>query len=424
MYNEEALKLEVRELVDSWKSWIDQSETVFLQAPGINRKTFIHDDSLMAQVEKQGRVRSLPFVIRRPTLTELKRAFRELTTIKIERLDGNQLESERLAEQEALENAFSASQSRFLATLREIESDSDSASDEEESSVRLAILPPAPQEPVLLERSAELQKWVEMVKKGRLEAMSSHLDRHPDTLHPSRLLPQNRRNVDYDRRRTPTILHLAAHAGHPQLVQRLLEKHGADPTVTVTSLVEQQNNLDELNGTEPPRDSDGLFEPALLTPKSFGWTAYDVAKDKDTRDAFRRVMAGLPDRWDWVTKSHVPSALTPEMEAKAAAVTAAAAAAAVAEQEEKETKKSKKTIVGSSHSLGSSTSATGSDNFESTLKAVRLSDEQRMRIDRERRAQAAEDRLAAARPSTLAGGLFHKEDPFTLASVNESISKQ
>ncbi|GJJ74796.1 hypothetical protein EMPS_07154 [Entomortierella parvispora] len=424
MYNETALKLEVRELVDSWKSWIEQSETVFLNAPGNNRKTFIHGDSLMAQVEKQGRVRSIPFVTRRPTLTELKRVFTELTTVKVERLDDNELELQERAGQEALENAFAASQSRFMVTLREMESDSDSASDDEEDSARLTILPSTLQEPVILERSAELQKWVEMVKKGRLEAMSSHLERHSGLLHPSRLLPQNPRNVDYDRRRTPTILHLAAHSGHPQLVQRLLERHGANPTVTVSSLVQQQINIYECNGTEPPSDSDGLFEPALLTPKSFSWTAYDVSKDKDTRDSFRRAMASLPDRWDWALKAHVPSALTPEMEAKAAVI----AAAAVAEQEKRqtqETKKLKKSAVGSVNTLGSSIlPASGSDNIESTLKAVRLSDEQRMRIDRERRAQAAEDRLAASRPCTLSGALFHKEDSFTLGTMAESISKE
>ena len=43
--------------------------------------------------------------------------------------------------------------------------------------------------------------------------------------------------------------------------------------------------------------------------------AYDVAKTKDVRNAFRRAYAARPDAWDW-SKAHVPSALTDEAEAE------------------------------------------------------------------------------------------------------------
>lgn len=42
-------------------------------------------------------------------------------------------------------------------------------------------------------------------------------------------------------------------------------------------------------------------------------TAYDFAPDKDTRNVFRRFMGEFPDKYDY-TKSHIPSALTEEVE--------------------------------------------------------------------------------------------------------------
>ncbi|KAG2450545.1 hypothetical protein HYH02_005046 [Chlamydomonas schloesseri] len=82
-------------------------------------------------------------------------------------------------------------------------------------------------------------------------------------------------------------LHRAAKAGDPERVRRLLES-GHDPCA---------------------RDGKGR-------------TPYALAADKNTRDVFRRFMAQHPDRWDYST-SGIPSALTEEMEAAAAAKKAA-----------------------------------------------------------------------------------------------------
>lgn len=78
-------------------------------------------------------------------------------------------------------------------------------------------------------------------------------------------------------------LHDGAKAGDFQLVLKLLEE-GADPCV---------------------KDEGG-------------YTAYARAGDKETRNVFRRFMAGHPDMWDWQAAG-VPSPLTAEMEASQAA---------------------------------------------------------------------------------------------------------
>jgi len=45
-----------------------------------------------------------------------------------------------------------------------------------------------------------------------------------------------------------------------------------------------------------------------------GRTPYSIAKDKETRNIFRRFMAQHPSKWDWHAAS-VPSPLTDELEA-------------------------------------------------------------------------------------------------------------
>jgi len=100
-------------------------------------------------------------------------------------------------------------------------------------------------------------------------------------------------------------LHAAAREGNDARVFTLLVEENADPTV-----------------------------------KYRGKVAYNVSKDKETRDAFRRAMARIPDAWDWIHGAAVPSALTEEMEAKQIAKEAEYEAARKAK--EKERKKAQK----------------------------------------------------------------------------------
>lgn len=92
-------------------------------------------------------------------------------------------------------------------------------------------------------------------------------------------------------------------------------------------------------------DADAVF--ALLVDSNAdptevykGKVAYTVSKDKETRDAFRRAMARIPDAWDWMQGARVPSALTPELEAKQAAKEAEYEAAK--KEKDKERKKAQK----------------------------------------------------------------------------------
>ncbi|KAF9982299.1 hypothetical protein BGZ75_006337 [Mortierella antarctica] len=372
MYNEEALKLEVRELLEGWSHWIKQSECVFVHAPGNNRRVLFYDDSALSAADHQGRLRSIPFMTRRPTLSELKRAFQELTTVKVSVLTRDALHLKEQQEQEALEKAMAASDAMVM---------------KEQDSTKGQLEKSAPEAP------AELLKLIELVKKGRVEAMSSHLLKHG--IDASQLLPLTS-STEYDVRRTPTLLHLASHHGQALIVKQLLEKHHADPTTTTVSAMASEAASDD--------------RVALMGAGSF--TAYDIAKDKETRNAFRRAMAKLPDAWDWVGLAHIPSALTPEMEAEQERKAKEKTRKLLeAERERKKTRESSRpgapngnsnsnsnSNASSMLSSGSSAPSLVGKNMASASAAnSHLSPEMRMRLERERRANAAEARMAAMR---------------------------
>ncbi|KAG0095966.1 hypothetical protein BGZ93_005200 [Podila epicladia] len=355
MYNEEALKLEVRELLDSWSEWISQSECVFVHSPGNNRRVLFYDGSVVSTADKQGRLRSIPFMTRRPTLSELKRAYVELSTVKVYKMTQESLAQQDRMEQKALEKAIESSKTK-----------TDGAS----VVPSLEAIPEAP---------VELLKLIELIKKGRADAASSHLFKYG--MDASTLLPLTT-STEYDMRRTPTLLHLASHHGQPQVVKLLLEKHNADPTVTSAGADQGKDELDS-----------GFSTTSL--------TAYDVAKDKETRNAFRRAMALMPDNWDWMGLAHVPSALTPEMEAEQERKAKEKTKKLLdAERERKKTREAKPTTpvnkpVSSPSSSSSSPSLMSKNLASASAANSQLSPELRMRLERERRANAAEARMAA-----------------------------
>ncbi|KAI9231246.1 MAG: hypothetical protein BYD32DRAFT_467338 [Podila humilis] len=351
MYNEAALKLEVRELLEKWSEWIQKSEMVFMHAPGNNRRTVIYDGSIVAAAEKEGRLRSIPFVTRRPTLTEVKRCYSELTAVKVSTLSQEELEALEQAEAEALQNT----EDRQEGEIDEEEIEEEIDEEEEDNNEDEEVLEGDDVvEPLDDTQLSEALKLVELVRKGRADAVSTHLLRCGNK---STLLPVFPPKKEYDFHRTPTLLHLAAHHGQTEVVKVLLEKHLVDPTVTSLA-----SSL----------------------------TAYEVSKDKETRNTFRRAMARMPDQWEWRLLARVPAPLTPEMERRAKEKSRRQLAG------EKERKKT--------HKQGATS---GSMSFDALDKVVAFATTSRSPSplsscldgarERERRAYAAEARMLAQR---------------------------
>lgn len=227
-----------------------------------------------------------------------------------------------------------------------------------------------------------------------------------------------------------TLLHAATAAGQETVVQWLLIEQRADPTILLPLSTSPSINTQKV-AIATPTVSDDEDESALRRSITGGRKAYDLASSRSMRNVFRRAAYEHPDWWDWLGGggdgddgddrgggAHVPSALSPEMEeaeqrkksarrkglkermkereearkaeleraekerAAAAAVTAASVLATGGG--------SRKAGGGGPQRLGGSGAAIGSAN-QATLDA--MPPEMRARIERERRARAAEARV-------------------------------
>jgi hypothetical protein len=341
-YNEQMLQEEVRQVLNQWRTQLESCEFVFVHAPSGNRKiVYNYPDAVL--VQNGSNVRSIPFTTRRPTLNELKRVFIELSTLKSIHIDAEtiqQFEQKQLEKYESQKSQLerSKAQKKTVDTIEKIEVDPD------------------------------LEKLISLVKQNKAGVAIEFIRKHMN-LPIAGLLPEH---VE-DTRHYPTMLHVAAGAGCNEFVACLLREHDADPTIV----------------------SDA------------GKSAYEVSKDKPTRNAFRRCMYDIPDKWDWLAEARVPSPLSEKQEAEQTAKDQKklakekekqrlidlerAKVEAKREAKETETKfekmqaqRAKANMMPIARALGVGSSAVNTAN---------MSPEARMRLEREKRARAAEERM-------------------------------
>lgn len=170
---------------------------------------------------------------------------------------------------------------------------------------------------------------------------------------------------------TPTPLHLAASLNSAPIVTALLTKAGADPTI---------------------------MNDDARTP-------FTLAGDRATRDAFRVSRSILGETaWDWEQAS-VPAAMTAAeaekrdaqdkadkaAENKAEAERRKAETERVRKESESEEVRRKEARLGKGKALGALPTKTGADLREEEMRG--LTPEARARMERERRARAAEERF-------------------------------
>jgi hypothetical protein len=240
-----------------------------------------------------------------------------------------------------------------------------------------AVSVPTPKTPappkLTKEEEASRDRWervVDMARRGRVDALASFLERYTDEAYDGALPDWL---ADH---RTPTLLHVAAAADQADLVRYLLVDRRVDPTARATG--------------------------------ETGRPAYDVAAGKATRTVFRRCMADDPARCDWLGAAHVPSPLTAEQEAKDRAREEVRRAArereeARAVEVEAERLESERTAnaarereklakVEAARAAKGGPQRLGGAGPPIKVANAGLTDEQRMRAERERRARAAEAR--------------------------------
>ncbi|KDR67970.1 hypothetical protein GALMADRAFT_129807 [Galerina marginata CBS 339.88] len=281
-YGEQALRDDIRNLLQEWAEDIASCERIWIRASTSNRKIF-YDFEGAPFNKNDERLRTFPFPTRRPTQSEITRCLLELTRAKMSRFTEEELH----AQDEA-----------YLASLPK-------------PKLAPTVVQPAPEKPkqpkLSKEEEALREKWnrlLEMVNKARLEPLKAFLDREVTALGGI-----DSRIPEWTGEKRATILQLTVQNGHEELVQWLLEDARADPTIPVPSpkAGEAEDDNDEGNKSDAS-DRGRVFAPGSRR------VAYDLARTKPIRDVFRRCAAAHPDWWDWLGAAHVPSALSQEME--------------------------------------------------------------------------------------------------------------
>ncbi|KAF2434548.1 hypothetical protein EJ08DRAFT_725580 [Tothia fuscella] len=338
-YNEAALITDVRSLLAEWKGMIDSSELIFIRATGnTNRQTLFgpYDGQVLRQNEPRNR--GFPFTTRRATQAELMRAFVELTRLKVSQID---------------EKALAAA----------------AAEREKEEARNATPVPKAPKPPKLSEEeeaallhTTQLQT---LIKRSKAPALLNYIK--SNTLSPDfRFYPAAANH------HSPTPLHLASSLSSPALITALLVKGGANP--------------------------------ALLNEDSK--TAFDIAGDRPMRDAFRLARHTLGENaWDW-NAANIGSALSQaevneraetekaeqDLEAKKEAERRKVETERLRKEDQDLTNDKREKKMGKGRTLVAE--KTGAERREEETRG--LTPEMRMKLERERRARAAEERMRRA----------------------------
>lgn len=332
-YNEQALTEEVRQLLQEWKGMIDSSELVFIRANGAtNRRTLF--GPYEGQVLRNGdsRIRGFPFNTRRATQNELMRAFVELTRVKV-------------MDHDPQPSATVAAPDSALKIKKPTASSAKPQLSEEEQTAML-----------------HTQQMTNLIRRSKLPALLSYL-------------AANSLSADYmftpQDHHTPTCLHLAASLGNTIMIEGLLLKAKADPT--------------------------------LLNEE--GKSPYDIASSKLVRNTFRLARHELGESafaWD---KGHVGAPMSREqvqiqaLQQKQEEETLEAQRRKQEELRlEKEGPKIQPRIIGKRQEAGRAAALgkmgqTAEDMRNEEMRG--LTAEQKMRVERERRARAAEARMKA-----------------------------
>jgi len=249
--------------------------------------------------------------------------------------------------------------------------------------------------PVRLTKEEELfrEKWnrlLDMISKGRLEPLKGFWDREGidiggiDTPIP-----------EWTGDRRASLLQVAAQSGHEAVVQWLLFDLHADPTTPVSLAWTKDGGVES--------DASDVETPPVGSRR----TAYDLARSRAVRDVFRRCAADHPDWWDWFGVAHVPSALSKEKEEerddkKKQRKKGLREKMREREAREREREKASEVVVpvqeapkvqkespSGAQKLGGSSGSTDG--------IAGLTPEMRAKVERERRARAAEARLKLGR---------------------------
>lgn len=158
--------------------------------------------------------------------------------------------------------------------------------------LRPAVLKLSKEEEIRREKWSRLE---DMAIRGRVEAFKDLWQREGESLGGINT-PLAERDLN--------LLHICARAGQEEMTQFLLEELHADPTLPIgeTDHAEDDAAMSDASDAPPP------------VPAGLSRVAYDLARSKGVRNVFRRCAWAHPEWWDWLGAARIPSILSPKME--------------------------------------------------------------------------------------------------------------
>jgi hypothetical protein len=357
------------------------------------------------------------------TLAELVRCYQELTRVKTSFLT---------------ESALVALEADYIASLLPKQ-----PSAPPKPSTSMPALPAAPAKPKLSEaeeRSRERwRRMVEMIRKGKIDALGTFWGKHSGEMGLDEVLPssgeieggEEGKQLTKEGRlpewlweeegkgKESTLLMVATVASQEEIVRWLLEEKRVDPTVPVPSpsFFRPTFPSSTMTATDPlsadtPSPEDDRFSSSSSTKLPPFRTAYDLSPSRPIRSLFRRLAYEHPTWHDWVSQSpggaRVPSGLSAEMEEEQGAKKMERRKGLKEKMKEREKKREDEEAAKAAAAPPPSPPAPVVKKEEPVRKGPQrlggggpggdmpggLTPEMRQRIERERRARAAEARMA------------------------------
>lgn len=189
-YNEAALKTDIQNLMEKWRPYLNKCESIYIRARNVQDKKIFLDGGILNKDDK--RIKSFPFTTNRPTVTELKRIWCELTYMKP--VEKPQPIPNEEASRKAISKPDAESKKKDVPKLE------------------------------LSEAEVHTEQIVTLLKKSRVPLLLSYLKKNKLDGN-FILLPRNKYV------HTPTMLHYASQQGLRQMVSILLTTVKCDPTI-------------------------------------------------------------------------------------------------------------------------------------------------------------------------------------------------
>uniref|UniRef100_A0A8D2D657 tRNA endonuclease ANKZF1 n=1 Tax=Sciurus vulgaris TaxID=55149 RepID=A0A8D2D657_SCIVU len=402
-YNEATLYTDVRDLLagPAWAKALGEAETILLRAPRSGRSLFFGGHGAPLQREDP-RLWVVPLTTRRPTFQEVQRVFLKLTTLHVYEEDPREtvrsyspqtywktVREERKKTAEEERRKVPSDENEALGKMEELSNQGSGSEGEDGSQVELELVE-------LTLGTLDLHEF-EVLPKRRRRKRNKEKSREQKTGAHTTLIQKSQESEPFsqsdqmvaaplgplvDEAKAPdqpelwNVLLAACRAGDIGMLKLQVAAEPIDPRVRALLNAPLESGGFTLLHAAAAAGRGSVVRLLLeagcnpTVQDSRARPPYMVAADRSTRNEFRRFMEKNPDAYDY-KKAQVPGPLTPEMEARQATRKREQKAARRQREEEQRKQREKE-----------------EQEQEEQWRFAALS-------DREKRALAAERRLAA-----------------------------